>query len=157
MSKQARLKRDLKRTLSETEHGAQRRGSIAIRHRDASRVKYKWPAAAFCKFEEDISMKILISLLFLSLMSIGSIAATPEPATQPVALAPAHELAFAFGAESHPSLSILGSSTTGGSAPLQAGCSTKCTNGSSSKECSTGTSCSCYCDGRGDAVCGECK
>lgn len=37
------------------------------------------------------------------------------------------------------------------------GCSTTCTNGSSSKDCPTGQSCSCYCDGRGDAVCGSCS
>ena len=40
---------------------------------------------------------------------------------------------------------------------LAGGCSASCPNGSSSKGCPEGQSCSCYCNGYGNAVCGDCS
>jgi hypothetical protein len=36
-------------------------------------------------------------------------------------------------------------------------CTVTCGGKTSNKSCSGTQSCSCYCDGRGDAVCGDCK
>lgn len=36
-------------------------------------------------------------------------------------------------------------------------CSTSCPNGSSSNTCPGSQTCSCHCDGRGDATCGSCS